>query len=42
MKKKMKNYRAVMAVLIGTLILSFFGAVSVQAEVEKFSLGGQA
>jgi outer membrane scaffolding protein for murein synthesis (MipA/OmpV family) len=39
MKKKMKNYRAVIAVLIGTLILSFFGAVSVQAEVEKFSLG---
>ena len=39
MKEKMKNYRAVMAVLIGTLILSFFGAVSVQAEVEKFSMG---
>jgi len=39
MKKKMKNYRAVIAVLIGTLILSFFGAVSVQAVVEKFSLG---
>jgi MipA family protein len=39
MKKKMKNYGTVMAVLIGTLILSFLGAISVQAEVEKFSMG---
>lgn len=35
----MKNYRAVIAVLISTFILIFLGAVSVQAEVEKFSLG---
>jgi outer membrane protein len=39
MKKKMRIYRTVMTFLIGTLIVSFFGAVSVQAEAEKFSMG---
>ncbi len=39
MRKKIKNQSILMVVFIGTLILSFLGAVSVQAEVEKFSMG---